>query len=217
MNGTGQGRGATPALCDVRWSAGDVAAVHRQRPDDQHVQGDDDQAPDRVVGQPYEVQHGAERGDGDADGAGPDGAVEDEEPGDQDEQADEQVDPAPGGQVELEDPFLADDVEVVVEQGDQALHRVERADHDHRDAGEDDESDGEAAARPFTGGCGHTQLPVDGDLSAEMSAGSTPGGKCGRTVSVSGSPAVPLTGESARVRRTGEHGHTAARALRENG
>ena len=78
-------------------------------------------------------------------------------PATSDEHADDQVDPAPGGEVELEDPFLADDVEVVVEQGDQALQGVERADHDHGNAGEDDETDGQAAARPFIGGRGHTQ------------------------------------------------------------
>src|SRR6478752_818769 len=112
------------------WSAGEVAAVDGLGPDDQHVEGDDDQAPYRVVGQPHEVQYGAQRGDGDAHRAGPDCAVEHEESGDQHEHPDEQVDPAPGGEVELEDPFLADDVEVVIEQGDQTLQSVERTDHD---------------------------------------------------------------------------------------
>src|SRR6478609_1160875 len=161
--GVAASKGATPVLwCSFLscltavWSAGEVAAVDGQCPDNQHIKGDDDQAPYRVVGQPHEVQDGAQRGDGDADGASPDGAVEHEESGDQHEHADDQVDPTPGGEVELEGPFLADDVEVVVEQCDQTLQGMQRANHDHGNAGEDDGTDSQAAARPFIGGRGHT-------------------------------------------------------------
>jgi len=60
-------------------------------------------------------------------------------------------------EVELERPFLPDDVEVVVEQCDQTLQRMQRTDHDHGNAGEDDRTDGQTAPRLFTGGRGHTQ------------------------------------------------------------
>ena len=46
-------------------------------PDDGHVDGDDDDGPDGVVGQPHEVGDGTEAGDDHADGAGEHVAGED--------------------------------------------------------------------------------------------------------------------------------------------
>src|SRR6476469_4102079 len=110
------------AVADPLPGGGDVPAVHGESPDDEDIQGDDEQAPDRVVRQPHEVQHDADRRDRDSDEPRPQGSLENEESRDRKEGTDEQVNPAPGGEVELEDPFLSDDVEVVVEQGDRTLN-----------------------------------------------------------------------------------------------
>jgi hypothetical protein len=58
------------------------------------------------------------------------------------------VDPAPGRDVELEQVVAGGDVELVLEDGDQALQRLEDADHDHHDGGEHDEPDRPAAGLP---------------------------------------------------------------------
>ena len=54
-------------------------------------------------------------------------------------------------EVELEDPFLPDDIEVVVEQRDERLDNLEHTDHDHRNGCEDDQPGSDRAARPLTG------------------------------------------------------------------
>src|SRR6476469_7782115 len=101
--------------CRTRGSAvvdrGDVTPVRGEGPDDEEVEHDDDHGPDGVVGQPGEVHQDADRGDDDAQGAGPDRAGEQADAGEDGYEADEDVDPSPGRDVEREDPFLGGDVE----------------------------------------------------------------------------------------------------------
>ena len=54
--------GAAPALRHkLKLSRGELPAVHRQGPDDEHVQGDDQDGPDGVIGDEHEVGDCAER------------------------------------------------------------------------------------------------------------------------------------------------------------
>src|SRR5215211_933025 len=124
-----------------------VPAVGGDRPDHEDVQGDDDQRPERVVGDEQEVGDGAEHGQGDGRGTGPGPARQQSPAGEGHQQPEDQVDPAPGGGVQLEQVVAGGDIELVLEDGHQALQRLPDADHDHHEAGEQNE-----AHRPAAGG-----------------------------------------------------------------
>src|SRR5215213_7958236 len=122
-----------------------VASVGGDGPDDKDVQGDDQQRPERVVGDEQEVGDGAEHGQGDGRGPGPGPARQQPIAGEGHQQADHQVNPAPGGGVELEGVVAGGDIELVLEDGDQTLQGLEDPRHDHHDRGEQDEPDRRAA------------------------------------------------------------------------
>src|SRR5215211_7099228 len=98
-----------------------VPPVGGDGPDDEDVQGDDQQRPERVVGDEQEVGDGAEHGQGDGRGPGPGAARQQPIAGEGHHQAEDQVDPAPGGGVELEQVVAGGHIELVLEDGDQAL------------------------------------------------------------------------------------------------
>jgi hypothetical protein len=66
-----------------------------------------------------------------------------------DDQPEDQVHPAPGGLVELEEVLLGVDVEVVVEDRHQAGEGLEHAHDEHHHGGEQDETDGHASSLPL--------------------------------------------------------------------
>ena len=70
------------------------------------------------------------------DGAGPGLAEEQPGTGGRRHDAQEEVDPPPGREAEVEDVVVASHEDVVAEQRDEPLDRVEQADHDQQDAGE---------------------------------------------------------------------------------
>src|SRR5215211_7323471 len=123
----------------------ELAAVGGQGPDHEDVHGDDQHRPERVVGDEQEVGRGAECRQGDADDPRPGLPREQPPAGESHNQAEHQVDPAPGGGVELEGVVAGGDVELVLEDRDQALQGLPGADHEHHDRGEDGEADRPAA------------------------------------------------------------------------
>jgi hypothetical protein len=127
---------------------GGLVAVGRDRPDHEDVQGEDDQRPERVVGEEPEHGHGTEQRQHDRHGPGPGSAGQQADARAGDDQPEDQVDPAPGGLVELEQVLLGGDVEVVVEDRHQAGDGLEHADHEHHHGGEQDETDRQAAGLP---------------------------------------------------------------------
>src|SRR5918993_758493 len=94
----GCGRGG-----DGRSLVDEVATVEGHRPDDGDVEGDNEDAPHGVMRQPGEARHHADRGHDHGNGPGPERSAEQRETGEGDEHAEEEVDPAPGRDVELED------------------------------------------------------------------------------------------------------------------
>src|SRR4029450_6104920 len=76
-----------------------LAPVGGDGPDDEDVDGDDGQRPERVVGDEQEVGDGAEHGHGDPDDPGPGAAGQQPPAGERHDQPDHQVDPAPDGGV----------------------------------------------------------------------------------------------------------------------
>ena len=92
-----------------------------QGPDDGDVEGDDEHRPQWVVGDEQEVVEHHEADDDDAHDARPGGTGEQSGTDQDDKDAEEQVDPAPGGGVELEGVVDGVDVELVVDDGDEAL------------------------------------------------------------------------------------------------
>src|SRR5829696_4437351 len=149
-NCTGPMAMASPSLFTAWWSERfpQLAAVGGHGPDDEDVQGDDQQRPERVVGDEQEVGDGAEHGQGDGRGPGPGPARQQPPAGDGHHQPDQQVDPAPGGGVELEGVVAGGDIELVLEDGDQTLQGLEDTRHDHHDRGEQDEPDRRPACLP---------------------------------------------------------------------
>jgi hypothetical protein len=129
-------------------------------PDDKDVQGDEEQRPERVVGDEQEVGDGAQHDQGDPDHPGPGAARQQPPAGEGHQQPDQQVDPAPGGGVELEQVIAGGDIELVLEDRDEPLQRLEHADHDHHDRGEQDEPDRRAA-----GSWPRADRDCDGDCS----------------------------------------------------
>src|SRR5918994_4319153 len=140
---------SVPRAGDARARGSDrlaqVPPVGGDGPDHEDVQGDDEQRPERVVGDEQEVGDGAEHGQGDGRGPGPGAARQQPPAGEGHQQAEQQVDPAPAGGVELEQVVAGGDIELVLEDRDEALQRLPDADHDHR--GEQNE-----AHRPAAGG-----------------------------------------------------------------
>src|SRR5215217_5267529 len=98
-----------------------VPPVGGNGPDHQDVEGDDQQRPERVVGDEQEVGDRAEHGQGDGHGPGPGPARQQPIAGEGHRQPEQQVDPAPGGGVELEQVVAGGDIELVLEDGDQPL------------------------------------------------------------------------------------------------
>src|SRR5215207_5109183 len=106
-----------PALRSDR--VAQLAAVGGHSPDDKDVQGDDEQRPERVVGNEGEVGDRAEHGQGDRHRPGPGPPRQQPPAGEGHQQPDQQVDPAPGGGVELEQVVAGGDVELVLEDADE--------------------------------------------------------------------------------------------------
>lgn len=103
-----------------------------QRPDDEARDGDHGDRPDRIVGQGTEVGDDEEARDADAEDAGPGRRHEQAEADGEGEYAQGEVDPSPGGEVELEDVVPRRDEYVVVRDLRDAAHDVENAaDHEH--------------------------------------------------------------------------------------
>src|SRR5829696_2484389 len=70
----------------------EVATVEGHRPDDGDVEGDDEDAPHGVMGQPGEARHHADRGHDHGHGPGPERSAEQRETGEGDDHAEEEVD-----------------------------------------------------------------------------------------------------------------------------
>src|SRR4029453_6882174 len=111
-----------PAAPELR-SDGNLPAVGGDGPDHKDIQGDDQQRPERVVGKPQEDGDGTQYGHGDPNHPGPGLSRQQPPAGEAHQQANQQVDPAPGGGVELEQVVAGGDVELVLEDGEPALQR----------------------------------------------------------------------------------------------
>ena len=101
-------RAGTPPRTDSRDGAPrsvlpHLRAVHHQRVDDHDVDGDDGQGPGRLGGDEGQVDDGAEHRQHDAHRAGQHVPGEHAEPGEEDRDAQEQVDDAPGRVVDVQD------------------------------------------------------------------------------------------------------------------
>src|SRR5215203_1693144 len=151
INCTGPMAMATPSLFPALRSdrVAQLAAVGGHGPDDEDVQGDDEQRPERVVGDEGEVGDGAEHGQDDRHRARPGPPRQQPPAGEGHQQAEDQVGPAPGGGVELEEVVAGGDVELVLEDGDEPLDGLEHPGHDHHDRREQDEPDGRPARLPL--------------------------------------------------------------------
>src|SRR5664279_6590749 len=86
----------------VRWCTpvhrsvdGDVAAMGGQCPDHEDIEGDDQDCPEGVVGQPGEVHQDADPGDDDADRPRPHLPGEESDAGADGDEPDDEVDPSP--------------------------------------------------------------------------------------------------------------------------
>src|SRR5688500_8538401 len=88
-----------PATCLVRAGSvstrSDLATVGGERPDDDHVQCDDQDRPDRVVGYEREVDESAERCQHDAGHDSPCRALDDADTRERHQHTEDQVDPTP--------------------------------------------------------------------------------------------------------------------------
>src|SRR5215208_6841623 len=182
-NCTGPIAMATPSLFPAWWSdrVAQLAAVGGHGPDDEDVQGDDEQRPERVVGNEGEVGDRAEHGQGDRRHPGPGPPRQQPPAGEGHQQPDQQMGPAPGGGVELEQVVAGRDIELVLEDADQPLQGLEHPGHDHHDRREQDEPDGRPARLPL-GATGSGRVRVFGQL-FDPSSGprpATPAGRNGR-------------------------------------
>jgi uncharacterized membrane protein HdeD (DUF308 family) len=113
----------------------------RQRPDHPDVEPDHDQRPDRVVRDEEEVGERAQHREHDRRHSGPRLAGEQAQARGEDGDADDQVDPAPGGDVEVECVVACDDVELVVEDGDEPREDLEDPRERHQRRGEGDRTE----------------------------------------------------------------------------
>src|SRR5215212_11310014 len=150
-NCTGPMAMASPSLFTAWWSERfpQLAAVGGHGPDDEDIQGDDEQRPEPVVGNEGEVGDGAEHGQDDRHRAGPGPPRQQPPAGEGHDQTKDQVGPAPGGGVELEDVVAGGDIELVLEDGDEPLQGLEHPGHDHHDRREQDEPDRRPARLPL--------------------------------------------------------------------
>ncbi len=92
-------------------------------PDNADRNNDEQDRPDRVVRQPGESHQPGQYSQDHADYARPGRSAEQEESRQQDDDADDQVDPGPGRDIELEDPFPCDYIELAVEEAHQAAYQ----------------------------------------------------------------------------------------------
>src|SRR4051794_31397101 len=136
----GSGGGARVAH---RPRSGSDRAGSRQRPDHPDVEGDDDERPPRVVREEEEVRDRAQHRERDRGHAGPRAIAEEGGAGHYEEDAENEVDPAPGRDVEVERVVLRRHEELVVDQRSEAREDLERADQEEHRGGERD-----AAHRP---------------------------------------------------------------------
>lgn len=123
-----------------------VVLPHRaQRPDDENRDGDHDDRPGRIIGQGKEVGDDDEARDAHAEDAGPGRCLEQAEADGEGECAQGDVDPALGGEVELEKVVPCRDEDVVVGDLRDAAHDVDHAaDHEH-----DGREDGDGRSWPI--------------------------------------------------------------------
>ena len=103
-------------------------------------------APERVDRQPGEGSECAAQRDEHTDRSGPDRPLEQRQSGQEGDRATDQVDPAPGRGVELEDVVRGLHVQVVPHQPRQAGHHVKAAEHQHHEGGEAGPADCSPAA-----------------------------------------------------------------------
>ena len=145
--------------------------------------------------------------------ARPGSSLEEEDPCERGHEAQDQVDPAPGGDVELEDVVRADDEEGVVDQRHESLDGLERPDEDHEDGRRDGQPDRRAAVvvrfGPSAGlGGGHGASPWVGHdrCVAAVTAGTSVLWPWLRAASSSGDDPEGEAVEDAGVRHPEAHG-----------
>src|SRR2546423_601726 len=102
------------------------------------VQRDHQQRPDRVGGQPGDLDERVQHDDDDPGDARPGPSGQQAEAGDHEDRAGHQQGPAPAGDVHDDQPGRRDDEALVPDQREDALQDVERADHDEHRAGEEE-------------------------------------------------------------------------------
>jgi len=112
------------------------AGSRAQCPDDEGVDGDQHDRPERCVRQPQEVRDHAEAGQQYTHDPGPCGALKQGHSSENDHGPQDQMDPAPSGEVELEDVVTGGDEHVVVRDGGDARENGHQAAADHHDCGE---------------------------------------------------------------------------------
>src|ERR1044072_7312802 len=93
-------RGNLPAPAGSPVRVAGLVAMHDQRPDEEHVEGDDDHGPDGIRGQECELRERVDPAQDDTGDASPRGTGEHPDADTDRGDADDQVDPAPCGDVE---------------------------------------------------------------------------------------------------------------------
>src|SRR5690606_15701475 len=108
----------------------------RQGPDDEEVDGHHDHRPDRRVRQEQELRHQAQRRQRDAGGPGPLPAREDAPADHGGDDAEDEQDPPPADEADLVDVVADPGVDVVLDDGGDALEHGEDAVQQEQDTGE---------------------------------------------------------------------------------
>src|SRR4051794_28183684 len=136
---------ATASAAGAALAGGDevgfaLAPAHRQRVQDDDVEREGGECPQRVlaVAEEPELREEVHADDEDREPAGPGRAVEERETREHEQHAPDDHHPAPPGEVDREEAGLGDDVVVVLEQGDHALEEVDEADDQHHESSEAD-------------------------------------------------------------------------------
>lgn len=145
--------------------AGVPAARGAHRPDDEDVDRDDRQRPQRVVRQPHEVGDHGEAGHRDGHHPRPHGTVEQTDAREDEQDAQRQMQPAPRGEVGLVRVVARHDEDVVLGDSRDALEDAQRATEDHHDRGE-----GEPAGLPSAA----SRAPAASAAGADTCGGATP-------------------------------------------
>src|SRR5262245_17305957 len=127
----------------------DVAPAHDERVQDEDVDRHRDERPERVLARPHEAELDDEvqAGNHDCEPARPAALSEQREARERDHDAPDQRDPAPGLDVEDDDLLRRERVVAPADDRDQALDRLQHADDDHHQRGEDDPSAPEGPGR----------------------------------------------------------------------